>query len=100
MSQNIGDVEEWQKAGRVPDEVYKKCAKDGLLVPIAFGNRIPPEAEGYPIAAGIKAEDWNGFHDFILWDELYRGAPSISSVFVGLVCCMILSCEIRCTNAD
>jgi hypothetical protein len=22
------------------------------------------------IAAGIKAKEWNGFHDFILWDEL------------------------------
>jgi hypothetical protein len=56
-----------------------------LLVPIASGNHIPQEWAGYPIAAGITAKEWNGFHDFILWDELYRGAPSISSIFVGLV---------------
>ena len=65
--------------------MYEKCGRDGLLVPVAFGNRIPKEWSHYPTAAGIKAEEWNGFHDFILWDELIRGAPSIASVFVGLV---------------
>jgi hypothetical protein len=63
-----------------------KCGRDGLLLPIAFGNKIPKEWSDYPIAAGIKASEWNGFHDFILWDELYRGASSIASIFVGLVC--------------
>lgn len=65
--------------------MYKKCARDGLLVPIAAGNKIPLEWSHYPIAAGIKASEWDGFHDFIIWDELYRGAPSISSAFIGLV---------------
>jgi hypothetical protein len=54
-------------------------------VPIAFGSSIPAEWGHYPIVAGIKASEWNGFHDFILWDELIRGAPSISSAFIGLV---------------
>jgi hypothetical protein len=70
----------------VPDDIYQKCARDGLIVPISGGNRIPKEWANYPIAAGIKAEEWDGFHDFILWDELFHGAPSLSSVFVGLVC--------------
>ncbi|KUJ17962.1 acyl-CoA dehydrogenase NM domain-like protein [Mollisia scopiformis] len=81
----VGNEEEWEKVGKIPDDVYEKCARDGLLVPIAFGNRIPREWGHYPIAAGIKAEEWNGFHDFILWDELFRGASSISSQFIGLV---------------
>lgn len=80
-----GRAEEWEKQGRIPNEVYLSCAKDGLLVPIAFGSSIPKEWGHYPIVAGIKASEWNGFHDFILWDELYRGAPSISSAFIGLV---------------
>jgi hypothetical protein len=84
--QNIaGKEEEWEKLGKIPDDIYQKCAKAGLLVPIAFGHRIPAEWGHYPIAAGIKASEWDGFHDFILWDELFRGAPSISSVFIGLV---------------
>ncbi|KAG9244510.1 acyl-CoA dehydrogenase-like protein [Calycina marina] len=44
----------------------------------------PSEWAHYPIAAGIRAAEWDGFHDFIIWDELYR-APSISSAFIGLV---------------
>jgi hypothetical protein len=65
--------------------VYQKCAREGLLVPIAFGARIPKEWAHYPIAAGIKAKEWNGFHDFIIWDELYRGSPGLASSFIGLV---------------
>lgn len=80
-----GNEEEWEKVGKIPDDVYAKCARDGLLVPIAFGSRIPKEWGHYPIAANIPASEWNGFHDFILWDELFRGAPSISSQFIGLV---------------
>ena len=63
--------------------MYKKCAEDGLLVPIAGGKSIPKEWQHYPIIGGIKPEEWNGFHDFVLWDELYRGG-AISSIFVGL----------------
>jgi alkylation response protein AidB-like acyl-CoA dehydrogenase len=80
-----GKAEEWEALGKLPDDVYQKCARDGLLVPIAFGNRIPKEWAHYPIAAGVKPEEWDGFHDFIIWDELFRGAPSISSSFIGLV---------------
>ena len=78
------DTEAWEAAGEVPKEIYLKCAKDGLLMPIAAGRRIPKEWYGYPIIGGIKPEEWNGFHDMVLWDELYRGG-AISSIFVGLV---------------
>ncbi|KAK2735667.1 hypothetical protein FQN55_002029 [Onygenales sp. PD_40] len=82
--ENVVDkTEEWQALGKVPDDVYQKCARDGLLLPIAFGKSIPEEYANYPIIGGIKASEWDGFHDFVLWDELFRGG-SISSVFVGL----------------
>ncbi|KAJ9611678.1 hypothetical protein H2200_004862 [Cladophialophora chaetospira] len=80
----IGRSEEWEAAGEVPKAVYLKCAEDGLLLPIATGRKIPAEWAGkYPIVGGIKPEEWDGFHDFVLWDELYRGG-AISSIFVGL----------------
>ena len=79
--------EEWEAAGEVPKEIYQKCAEDGLLIPIAAGRKIPVEWAGkYPIIGGIKPEEWDGFHDFVLWDELYRGG-AVSSIFVGLVSC-------------
>lgn len=53
-------------------------------MPIAAGRKIPKEWYSYPIIGGIKPEEWDGFHDFVLWDELYRGG-AISSIFVGLV---------------
>ncbi|EEQ85764.2 uncharacterized protein BDCG_09033 [Blastomyces dermatitidis ER-3] len=82
--ENVVDkTDEWREAGKVPDEVYLKCAHDGLLLPIAFGKSIPEEFAHYPIIGGIKASEWNGFHDLVLWDELYRGG-AISSIFVGL----------------
>lgn len=80
----MGHSEEWEAAGKIPDEVYQRCARDGLLVPIAGGKGIPKEWEKYGIIAGIKPEEWNGFHDMILWDELMRGG-AIASIFIGLV---------------
>ncbi|KAH6639545.1 acyl-CoA dehydrogenase-like protein [Boeremia exigua] len=76
--------EEWVQSGAVDPAIYAKCASAGLLVPIAFGKSIPAQYSNYPIAAGIKPEDWDGFHDFILWDELIRAGP-IASIFIGLV---------------
>lgn len=68
----------------MPKEVYVKCAKDGLLMPIAAGRKIPEEWKHEQIIGDIRWDEWDGFHDFVLWDELYRGG-AISSIFVGLV---------------
>ncbi|OSS51643.1 hypothetical protein B5807_03857 [Epicoccum nigrum] len=76
--------EDWVNSGAVDPAIYAKCASAGLLVPIAFGKTIPPQYSHYPIAAGIAPQDWDGFHDFILWDELIRAGP-IASIFIGLV---------------
>ncbi|KAF1813436.1 acyl-CoA dehydrogenase-like protein [Eremomyces bilateralis CBS 781.70] len=75
--------DQWEEDGKIPDEIYRKCGEDGLLMPIAAGKKIPKEWAHYPIIGGIKPEDWDGFHDFILWDELLRGG-AISSIFIGL----------------
>lgn len=77
-------AEEWEAAGQVPKEIYLKCAEDGLLMPIAAGRKIPKDWYSYKIIGNIKPEEWDGFHDMVMWDELYR-AGAISSVFVGLV---------------
>jgi alkylation response protein AidB-like acyl-CoA dehydrogenase len=83
--QNIAQhTDAWNEAGRVDPEIYTKCAQAGLLVPIAFGKSIPPQWAKYPIIGKIPAKDWDGFHDFVLWDELIR-AGGLASVFIGLV---------------
>jgi hypothetical protein len=60
------------------------------MLPAAFGSSIPPEYEGYPIIGGIKVSEWNGFHDFVFWDELFR-AGAIASAFIGLVSTRVAS---------
>lgn len=85
LAQNFASKsEEWEAAGAIPPEIYNKCAEGGLLVPIAGGKTIPKEWEKYGIVSGLKAEEWDGFHDFILWDELTRGG-NVASLFIGLV---------------
>ncbi|KAL2850625.1 acyl-CoA dehydrogenase/oxidase [Aspergillus pseudoustus] len=78
-----GNIEDWEAAGKIPDSVYQKCARDGLLLPLAFGSSIPKEFAACAIIGGIKAEQWDGFHDSALWDELVRGG-AIASIFIGL----------------
>lgn len=78
-------MEEWEKQGWVPDEAYHKFGRDGFLVPMACGSSIPKEFARYPIVAGIKAEEWNGFHDLVMWDEIFRTAQGLSNAFIGLV---------------
>jgi alkylation response protein AidB-like acyl-CoA dehydrogenase len=74
----------WNEAGRVDPAIYSKCASAGLLVPIAFGKSIPPQWSKYPIIGSIPPAEWDGFHDFVLWDELIRSG-GLASVFIGLV---------------
>jgi hypothetical protein len=79
------NVEEFEKQGSIPDSLYQKFGRDGFLVPMACGSSIPHQFSHYQIVAGIRPEEWNGFHDFVMWDEIIRGAPSLSNAFVSLV---------------
>lgn len=57
----------------MPDWIYEQAAKDGLLMPIAAGPSIPAEwGRKYPIIGDVPAEDWDGFHDLIVHDEIGR----------------------------
>ncbi|KAF2731053.1 acyl-CoA dehydrogenase-like protein [Polyplosphaeria fusca] len=69
-------------------ETFLKFAELGLLLPIGAGAKIPAEFARHWKLPGVKAEDWDGFYDLIMWDEMYRdiwALPSgISGVVVGL----------------
>lgn len=42
-------------------------------MPMAAGKSIPDEWAGrFPIIGDVKPEEWDGFHDFIIHDELNR----------------------------
>lgn len=73
----------------MPHSVYENAAKAGILMPMAAGNTISEEWAGkYPIIGKVRPEKWDGFHDFVLHDEMTRvggigyGLPSMIYVFV------------------
>ncbi|KAK7706621.1 hypothetical protein SLS64_007452 [Diaporthe eres] len=82
----IPNIQDWEKAASIPDWIYKKAADDGLLMPIAAGPAIPTEWRGkYPIIGDIPPEEWDGFHDLILHDEIGRtgGIGVVDDVLSG-----------------
>ena len=73
---------EWDEAKRLPQELYIKAAKAGILA--AACHHAPPELLPYGYPAGIKPEDWDSFHNVIVVDELSRsgsGGVSIISFY-------------------
>ncbi|KAL2799018.1 acyl-CoA dehydrogenase/oxidase [Aspergillus keveii] len=54
-------------------------------MPMAAGARIPAEwRDSYPIIGGIGADEWDGFHDFIIHDEMTRvGGIGIPNGLIG-----------------
>ncbi|GAA5891544.1 hypothetical protein JCM6882_004505 [Rhodosporidiobolus microsporus] len=80
---------EWEEETRTVDPaVYKQAAKDGIVACLAWGASIPKEwaKEDGTVFGGVKVEEWDGFHDMILIDELHRcgslGVPQ--GLFGGL----------------
>lgn len=64
---------EWEETRTIPDSIYRLAAESGLLMPIAAGKEIPLEWAGkFPIVGDVKPEEWDGFHDLVLHDELMR----------------------------
>ncbi|KAI3648492.1 hypothetical protein MP228_006346 [Amoeboaphelidium protococcarum] len=60
---------EWDEAKQVPRQLYIKCAEIGLLAAVCGGNI--PEYMG-PMVGDIAPEKFDGFHEFIVCDELSR----------------------------
>jgi predicted heme/steroid binding protein len=61
---------EWDEAKQVPMALFTKCAERGILAAIcgAEATRI----YSGPIVAGLKPEEMDAFHEFIVCDELSR----------------------------
>ncbi|CZR68031.1 uncharacterized protein PAC_17930 [Phialocephala subalpina] len=69
----IPNASRWEEDETLPKEIYRQVAKDDVLMPMAAGKSIPSELAGkFPIMGGMKPEEWDGFHDFVIHDELNR----------------------------
>ncbi|KAK4052689.1 hypothetical protein OIV83_001976 [Microbotryomycetes sp. JL201] len=65
---------DWEENKQIDPKVYEQMGKDGLLVALAFGRKVPAKwakPDG-TVFGGVKADEWDGFHDMILISELVR----------------------------
>ncbi|GAA5898797.1 acyl-CoA dehydrogenase family protein [Sporobolomyces salmoneus] len=66
---------EWEEETLVVDPaVYRQMAKDGILTVLGFGTKIQKKYANPDgtVFGGVKAEEWDGFHDAIMIDEIHR----------------------------
>ncbi|RQM06618.1 hypothetical protein DH86_00001250, partial [Scytalidium sp. 3C] len=66
---------EWENAGKVPDEVFKRHAELGYLA-------VTTGLDNIPWPGGIPAKEWDNWHTLILTDEINR--VGYSGVLWGL----------------
>ncbi|GAA6020388.1 hypothetical protein JCM11491_000334 [Sporobolomyces phaffii] len=66
---------EWEEETKVVDpNVYLQMAKDGLLTVLGFGTKVPKKwaNKDGTLFGGVPVEEWDGFHDMIVIDEIHR----------------------------
>ena len=64
-------VEEWEEAGRIPRELFKKAKAAGIL------------GIGYPTEYGGEGTEFDRFHGIVTSEELSRiGAGGVSSALM------------------
>lgn len=74
---------EWDEAGEIPAEVYKKVAAHGILAATVAGESLEHYADDLVLPGKVAAKDYDPFHNFIVIDELSRSASG--GVLYGLV---------------
>ncbi|KAM0750684.1 putative acyl-CoA dehydrogenase [Meredithblackwellia eburnea MCA 4105] len=69
---------EWEERGTIDHKVYEQMAKDNIIAALACGAKVPQKwarPDG-TVFGGVKWQEWDGFHDFILIDELNRSGSA------------------------
>ena len=62
---------EWDEAKMIPKSLFLKAAAAGFL-PGICGSPWPSQFAERPPPAGIKPEEFDAFHEFIICDEMAR----------------------------
>jgi acyl-CoA dehydrogenase len=71
---------EWERAGKVPDDVFEKFAKANFLIPqlpaplpVKWLKRLGMDVLG----GGLRAEDFDYMHTVIYFDEVRVAAVQV-----------------------
>eukprot|EP01080_Neovahlkampfia_damariscottae_P005334 gene5334-9143_t len=79
----LPNCDEWEERKQVPPIMRKKAYEYGFLAGV-IGGGWPTDIVGDNIAGGVKPEEWNSFHEIILYDELSRcGSGGVVWGFIG-----------------
>lgn len=62
---------EWDEKKELPKDLFQKVYQAGFL-PAVVGGPWPTQYAGDHIAGGVKPEQWDIFHEYILLDEVSR----------------------------
>jgi len=78
-------VHDWDEEKSIPRDVWKKCADAGWLAGVV-GPPWPTQYVGDRILGGVKAEEFDYFHEFIIHDEVSRCGSGglVWGLFIGL----------------
>lgn len=75
---------EWDEAGMIPPEEYKRVAQAGILTAIVAGAEgLEEYTEGITLPGGVPLASFDAFSNFIVIDELSRSGSG--SILYGLV---------------
>jgi len=76
---------EWDEAKAMPKDIFRKCYEAGFL-PGVVGTPWPTQFGGNKIAGGIKPDEYDAFHELILFDEVSRTGSGgvVWGLFAGL----------------
>ncbi|KEI36446.1 uncharacterized protein L969DRAFT_97181 [Mixia osmundae IAM 14324] len=75
---------EWEEAKEIPPAMIEKCAKAGILAAVVSHHWPTDYAKGIPVPGGVDPAEWDGFHSYIVCDELCRtGSGGVMWALIG-----------------
>jgi alkylation response protein AidB-like acyl-CoA dehydrogenase/predicted heme/steroid binding protein len=77
----LPNIDRWEKKKELPKEIFLKAGAAGILGGVA-GAPWQTKYVGNNLPGGINADDYDAFHELILYDELTRCAAA--GVLAGL----------------
>jgi alkylation response protein AidB-like acyl-CoA dehydrogenase/predicted heme/steroid binding protein len=63
---------EWDENKKMPQDIYRRLYEAGILPGTVGMVPWPVDYVGSNIAGGVKPEEWDTFHEYILLDEMCR----------------------------
>jgi len=87
----LDNVYDYSEAGEIPAEIYQDAARRGIVAALCAGPHMPdrskdPYWKDIQLPGGVGYDEWNGFHDAVLTEELHAvDFGCVMGLFGGMV---------------